>query len=49
MNQLASDIFQLFKDIVAEKGLTILMATHDPLSNNYVDKVINLKDGHIMD
>ena len=41
--------FQLFKDIVAEKGLTILMATHDPLSNNYVDKVINLKDGHIMD
>ncbi len=45
----ACDIFQLFKDIVAEKGLTILMATHDPLSNNYVDKVINLKDGHIMD
>ena len=43
----ACDIFQLFKDIVTEKGLTILMATHDPLSNEYVDNIINLKDGHI--
>lgn len=45
----ACDIFQLFKDIVIEKGVTILMATHDPLSNDYVDQVINLKDGCIAD
>ncbi|NSW53692.1 MAG: ABC transporter ATP-binding protein [Anaerolineae bacterium] len=44
----ACDIFDLFKTIVRERGLTILMATHDPLSDDYVDQVIKLKDGCVV-
>lgn len=44
----ACDIFALFTSIVKEQGLTILMATHDPLADEYVDEVINLKDGMIL-
>ncbi len=44
----ACDIFALFRRIVDEQGVTILMATHDPLADEYVDEVINLKDGKII-
>jgi len=45
----ACDIFGLFQELVEKRGLTILMATHDPLSIDYVDQIINLKDGHIVE
>lgn len=45
----ACDIFSLFKSIVQTEGLTILMATHDPLADDYVDQIINLKDGRIIE
>jgi ABC-type lipoprotein export system ATPase subunit len=45
----ACDIFALFKSIVQIEGLTILMATHDPLADDYVDQIINLKDGRIIE
>lgn len=45
----ACDIFSLFRSIVDEQGLTILMATHDPLANDYVDEIINLKDGMVIE
>ena len=44
----ACDIFSLFRSIVDNQGLTILMATHDPLADVYVDQIINLKDGMIV-
>lgn len=45
----ACDIFSLFTSIVEEQGLTILMATHDPLADDYVDEIINLKDGMVIE
>ena len=45
----ACDIFGLFRSIVDEQKLTILMATHDPLADEYVDQIINLKDGKVID
>lgn len=44
----ACEIFSLFKQIVADRGITILMATHDPLSDDYVEQVINLRDGSVV-
>jgi len=44
----ACEIFSLFKQIVADRGITILMATHDPLSDDYVEQIINLRDGSVI-
>ncbi|MBN2047617.1 MAG: ABC transporter ATP-binding protein [Anaerolineaceae bacterium] len=44
----ACDMFELFQELVRDQGVTIVMATHDPLSDEYVDDVINLKDGRVI-
>lgn len=44
----ASEILGLFQAIVREYDVTMLMATHDSLSDDYVDQVLRLKDGQIM-
>jgi putative ABC transport system ATP-binding protein len=43
----AHDIMALFQRIVAEEGLTLLMASHDPLVDAYVDTILNLKEGRL--
>jgi len=43
----AHDIMALFQRIVAEEGLTLLMASHDPLVDGYVDTILNLKEGRL--
>ena len=45
----AREIFSLFREIVEQEGVTILMAAHDPLVDEYVDKVLQLSDGLIID
>ena len=45
----AREIFALFREIVEEEGATILMAAHDPLVDEYVDGVLQLSDGQIME
>jgi ABC-type lipoprotein export system ATPase subunit len=40
-------ILALFRRIVAEEGLTMLLATHDPLADEYVDEIVQLADGRI--
>jgi len=45
----ARDIFGLFRRIVVEEGVTVLMAAHDPLVDEYADRVLRLKDGNIVD
>lgn len=45
----ARDIFGLFRRIVSEEGVTVLMAAHDPLVDEYADRVLRLKDGNIID
>jgi ABC-type lipoprotein export system ATPase subunit len=44
----ARDIFALFRQIVEHEGVTVLMAAHDPLVDEYVDSVMQLQDGQIL-
>ncbi len=43
----AREILTLFQEIVREEQVTLLMATHDALVDEYVDQVLHLKDGQI--
>jgi putative ABC transport system ATP-binding protein len=45
----ARDIFGLFRRIVSKEGVTVLMAAHDPLVDEYADRVLRLKDGNIVE
>ena len=44
----AHSILALFRSIVRERNVTMLMATHDTLADDYVDRIINLSDGRII-
>ena len=39
------EIMSLFRKIVAEENVTILLSSHDPLVDEYVDQVLQLRDG----
>ena len=41
------EILTLFQGICADEHVTMLMATHDPLVDEYVDRILMLKDGTI--
>lgn len=43
----AREILSIFKRIVDHEGVTVLIASHDPLVDGYVDQIYNLKDGQI--
>ena len=43
----ARDILKLFRRIIAEEGVTVLMAAHDPLVDEYAERVLRLTDGQI--
>ena len=43
----AREIFTLFREIITDEGVTVLMAAHDPLVDEYVDQVLQLQDGQI--
>jgi putative ABC transport system ATP-binding protein len=43
----ARDILQLFRNIVEAENITLLMSSHDPLVDKYVDDIVLLKDGQI--
>jgi ABC-type lipoprotein export system ATPase subunit len=43
----AREIFLLFREIVEKEAVTVLMAAHDPLVDQYVDYVLQLQDGVI--
>lgn len=44
----AEEILRIFQEVIKESGVTMLMATHDSLSDDYVDQVLRLKDGQIL-
>ncbi|HHY57638.1 MAG TPA: ABC transporter ATP-binding protein [Chloroflexi bacterium] len=44
----AHSVLALFRTLVRERNITMLMATHDTLADDYVDRVINLSDGRIV-
>lgn len=45
----ALHIVRLFKELVANRGMTIVMTTHDPSMMDIADKVYTLEDGEIVD
>ena len=42
------EILGFFRKITHERNITMLMATHDGLSDEYVDRVLRLQDGQIL-
>jgi putative ABC transport system ATP-binding protein len=45
----ARETLTLFRRIVEEEHVTVLMASHDALVDEYVDEVLQLKDGQILE
>jgi ABC-type lipoprotein export system ATPase subunit len=41
------EVLKLFRQIVETEHLTLLMTSHDPLVDKYVDEILLLKDGQI--
>lgn len=42
------EVLSLFRRIVHDQKITMLMATHDSLVNEYVDLIYHLQDGQVM-
>lgn len=47
-SETAREILGLFQRIVQDEQVTILMASHDGLVDEYVDMIVQLKDGQIL-
>ncbi|MBR1864159.1 MAG: ABC transporter ATP-binding protein [Ruminococcus sp.] len=45
----ALHIVKLFKELVADRGMTIIMTTHDPGMMDVADRVYTLEDGEIVE
>jgi ABC-type lipoprotein export system ATPase subunit len=45
----AREILALFRKIVEEQDVTFLMTSHDPVVDVYVDRVLQLKDGMLVE
>lgn len=43
----AREMFSLFGRIVESEGITLVMASHDPIADEYVNQVLHLKDGRM--
>ena len=48
-SETAREILGLFQRIVREEKMTMLMASHDSLVDDYVDTVLQLQDGQILE
>jgi putative ABC transport system ATP-binding protein len=44
----AQDILKLFRKIVDEEHITLVMSSHDPLVDGFVDEIVQLRDGRIV-
>ncbi len=47
-SETAREILGIFRRIVDEENMTLLMASHDPLVDEYVDLILQLQDGQIV-
>lgn len=45
----SQELIKLFQDLVLKDKITFLMVSHDPLVDQFVDQVFNLKDGVLID
>jgi len=46
---LGLQVVKLFKQLVSDEGITVIMTTHDPSMNEIADHVISLEDGEVVD
>jgi putative ABC transport system ATP-binding protein len=44
-----ADILQLLRDSKQERGVTVVLVTHSEIAAAYGDRIIMLRDGHILD
>jgi putative ABC transport system ATP-binding protein len=44
----AREVLRLFRQIVEREHVTMLMSSHDPLVDEFVDQVLHLEDGQII-
>jgi putative ABC transport system ATP-binding protein len=42
------EILSLFRQIIQRENITLLMSSHDPLVDGYVDEILRLQDGQIL-
>ncbi len=42
------EMLALFRQIVEQEKITLLMSSHDPLVDNYVDLILQMQDGEIV-
>jgi putative ABC transport system ATP-binding protein len=45
----SSEIVQLMLDLRAERGMTLLVATHDPLVATRCERIVRLQDGRVVE
>ena len=43
------DVLNVLRDFVRLKGISILLSSHDPIVDDYVDGIVSLRDGQISD
>jgi ABC-type lipoprotein export system ATPase subunit len=43
----AREILALFRRIVREEHVTMLLASHDPLVDDYAERIVHMRDGQI--
>ena len=46
-SQTATEVFDVFRGLNAELGVTIVVVTHDPAIANQIDRVVAIRDGRI--
>jgi ABC-type lipoprotein export system ATPase subunit len=42
------EILSLFRQVVEQEHLTLLMSSHDPMVDGFVDSILQMKDGQIV-
>jgi putative ABC transport system ATP-binding protein len=45
----SAEIMQLILDLRADRGMTVIVATHDPLIATRCDRIVRLQDGHVVE
>ena len=41
------DVLQVLRDAVRRQGMSILLSSHDPIADEYVDRILILRDGQV--
>ena len=41
------DVLEVLRDAVRRQGMSILLSSHDPIADEYVDRILILRDGQI--